>query len=99
MAVIMRPRSEAMKCAAYFRSEYADTLCRTGEVLLSFSSGILTVVTFGTAYWLQAVSEGVDEKTTVNRYHYGLWQNCTSSLSSTACENLPLTGASKQPYF
>ena len=79
-------RAEAKRCVENFKSEYADTFCRIGEVLLSFSSGILTVVTFGTSFWLKTTTEKG------NVYHSGLWQNCTVSLSGSNCNTLGLTG-------
>ena len=82
--------AEAKKCWARFISEYSDALCRLGEVLLAFASGVLTFVTFGTAYWL--VEE--DEKNNQLRGHSGLWQNCSQTLEepSIICQGIPLSG-------
>ena len=84
----MSLRKEARLCADHFREEYADTMCRVGEVLLSFTCGVLTLVTFGTSFWLQAeiqAGEGVG-------YHFGLWQNCTISATSV-CEGVSYSSA------
>lgn len=83
-------RNEAKRCMESFKEEYSDTVCRVGEVLLSFASGILTVVTFGTSYWLVS---STDEGT--SKFHMGLWQNCTSADSTGSCQTLPLSGSSK----
>lgn len=83
----------AKRCLDNCQAEYGDTVCRVGEVLLAFSSGILTVVTFGTGYWLQ--SRTVSDSGPL--YHYGLWQNC-SSLKVESCTTIPLNGPSKKCY-
>ncbi len=83
-------RREAKGFLDHFKSEYADTLCRIGEVLLSFSSGVLTVVTFGTAFWLQ----GIASKEEQSSYHSGLWQHCPTGTDSV-CKTLPLSGPSE----
>ena len=83
--------AEAKKCWARFVSEYSDVFCRLGEVLLAFSSGVLTFATFGTAYWIE--EEVSDTSTPGARRHSGLWQNC-SSLDTT-CHSIPLSGPSK----
>ena len=86
----MSMRREARRCTDTFKEEYADNMCRIGEVLLSFTSGILTLVTFGTGFWLQAkkhTGKGF-------AYHLGLWQNCTVSVTSV-CENISLSGPGK----
>lgn len=88
-------RNEARRFVDNFKSEYADTLCRVGEVMLSFTSGILTLVTFGTAYWLQVTSNSTNPKDPVVKlFHHGLWQNCTDSATSS-CKALPLSGPSE----
>lgn len=92
---IMAMRNEARRCLDTFKSEYADTFCRIGEVLLSFASGILTVVTFGTGFWLQATFQGTSQESPpVNSYHFGLWQNC-SALATSDCSTIPLKGPSE----
>lgn len=73
------------RCVEY---EVTDSLCRLGEVLLAFASGVLTMVTFGTPYWMvkdASPSNGVE-----TAYHLGLWQNCTLM---DACRGLPLKAA------
>ena len=85
MATAERPKS----CCEY---EFTDSLCRLGEVLLAFSSGVLTMVTFGTPYWMvrePATSNSPDEVS----YHLGLWQNCTV-VDTSVCSGLPLRAAS-----
>ena len=82
-------KAEARRCAGHFRAEYADTMCRIGEVLLSFSSATLTLITFGTTYWIQAAKKE-DEPL----FHGGLWQNC--SISDTVdCQRLAISGPGK----
>ena len=80
--------AEARKCWARFVSEYSDALCRIGEVLLAFSSGVLTFATFGTAYWQE--SAGDDSSNPEAMRHSGLWQNC--SKLGASCSTIPLTG-------
>lgn len=82
---------EAKKCWARFVSEYSDALCRLGEVLLAFSSGVLTFATFGTAYWIE--EELSDKAAPGAKRHSGLWQNCTTL--DTTCHSMPLSGPSK----
>ena len=79
----MAARREARGVLDTCRVEYADTFCRLGEVFLSFSSGILLLVTFGSSYWLSLSLKGGKD------YHSGLWQNCTSQTGD--CSTLPLT--------
>ena len=80
--------TEARKCWARFVAEYSDALCRVGEVLLAFSSGVLTFATFGTAYWIE--EEVNDDGGANSLRHSGLWQNC-SSLDNN-CHTLSLSG-------
>ena len=80
-------KREARRCADHFKAEYADTMCRIGEVLLSFSSATLTLITFGTAYWLQAKKQDQVELA----YHNGLWQNCTIA-DTTDCHKISISG-------
>ena len=91
----MAVRTEARRCLDKFKLEYADTLCRVGEVLLSFSSGILTVVTFGTAFWLQATVNKSDPE--MVGYHQGLWQNCTNPIGPNGCETISLNAPGTLP--
>lgn len=74
-------------CCEY---EFTDSLCRLGEVLLAFSSGVLTMVTFGTPYWLVREPETSNDEDLV-AYHFGLWQNCTV-VDARVCSGLPLKG-------
>lgn len=83
-------RREAVRCVDIYKAEYAENMCRVGEVLLSFSSGILTLVTFGTGFWLQAKKSISGES--VPTFHYGLWQNCSISGGTTSCTTIPLNG-------
>ena len=86
--------AEARKCWARFVSEYSDALCRLGEVLLAFSSGVLTFVTFGTAFWLEE-SYGDGASATLQRRHSGLWQNCTvKPVTEDGCRAISLSGPS-----
>lgn len=78
----------AKRCADSCNHEYTDSLCRLAEVLLAFASGVLTMVTFGTPYWLERGSEVGDTKD--EHYHLGLWQNCTT----VGCTGLPMKGPS-----
>lgn len=73
-------------CVEY---EFTDSLCRLAEVLLAFTNGVLTMLTFGTPYWMVREPEATDSDQTV--YHLGLWQNCTVLDS---CHGLPLKAAS-----
>lgn len=87
-------KTEAKKFVNNFKTEYADTVCRVGEVLLAFSNGILTVVTFGTGFWLQSKSVSGKDAT----YHFGLWQNCSDQIvgaDDSGCNTLPLKGPSE----
>ena len=79
----MAARAEVKRCLSVFKSEYADTYCRVGEVLLSFFSGVLTIVTFGTAYWQEARPE--EALSSDCRFHSGLWQICNTE----SCNTLP----------
>lgn len=36
--------------------EHSQSLCRLGEVFLSFGSGVLTIVCFGSPFWVDQVS-------------------------------------------
>ena len=83
----MSMKREARRCAEHFRVEYADTMCRIGEVLLSFSGGTTTLITFGTAFWIQATKQEETEPV----FHSGLWQNCTIS-QTIECTRLPVSG-------
>ncbi len=80
-------KAEATRCARHFRAEYADTMCRIGEVLLSISSATLTLITFGTAYWVEATKENENDLV----YHAGLWQNCSIS-DTVSCKRRPISG-------
>lgn len=91
----MAVKTEAKKCVDSFKTEYADTVCRVGEVLLAFFSGILTVVTFGTGFWLESKSVSGKDPT----FHFGLWQNCSSVTELGGCTTLPLKGPSEQCDF
>ena len=73
------------RCVEY---EVTDSLCRLGEVLLAFASGVLTMVTFGTPFWM--VKEPSTSSLDGTAYHLGLWQNCTVM---DACRGLPLKAA------
>jgi len=78
----------AKRCADSCNYEYTDSLCRLAEVFLAFASGVLTMVTFGTPYWLERGSEvGSD----TDHYHLGLWQNCTIL---GGCTRMPMKGPS-----
>ena len=84
--------AEAKKCWARFVSEYSDALCRLGEVLLAFASGVLTFVTFGTSYW-RVEGEGDDLQDFTERQHSGLWQICTVPPNPDAsCQAIALSG-------
>lgn len=37
-------------------TEHSQSLCRLGEVFLSFGSGVLTIVCFGSPFWIEKVS-------------------------------------------
>ena len=76
-------------CCEY---EFTDSLCRLGEVLLAFSSGVLTMVTFGTPFWMVREPEASNSADVV-AYHMGLWQNCTV-IDTSVCRGLPLRAAS-----
>lgn len=67
----------------YCKYEYADTFCRLGEVLLSFSSGVLLLVTFGSSYWMEHAQD---------QSHSGLWQKCAQD-----CHSLPLITSANAP--
>lgn len=69
--------------------ECTDSLCRLGEILLAFASGVLTMVTFGTPYWLEKLSEAADLDS--EEFHQGLWQRCTFLES---CKSLPVRATS-----
>ena len=77
--------TRSKRCVEY---EFTDSLCRLGEVLLAFASGVLTMVTFGTPYWM--VKEPDVNNVAEKAYHLGLWQNCTVLES---CRVLPLKAA------
>ena len=84
----MAARAEVKRCLSVFKSEYADTCCRVGEVLLSFFSGVLTIVTFGTAFWKEARPDALSSDC---RFHSGLWQTCNTE----SCKTLLLSGPSQ----
>ena len=84
--------AEARKCWARFVSEYSDALCRLGEVLLAFASGVLTFVTFGTAFW-QVEGKEDNQQTFSPNYHSGLWQNCSDPPNQEfGCHAISLRG-------
>ena len=88
MAASSKRRSRS--CCEY---EFTDSLCRLGEVLLAFSSGVLTMVTFGTPYWMVREPEEGEAAAGETVYHLGLWQNCTV-VDTSVCHGLPLSAAS-----
>ena len=83
-------KGEAKKCWETCKSEYVDTFCRLGEVLLAFSNGLLMLVAFGTPFWVEQVFH--DDQPSQHTYHSGLWQNCTELLG---CSALPLNAPSE----
>ena len=85
----MATKRSKSSCCEY---EFTDSLCRLGEVLLAFSSGVLTMVTFGTPYWMVREPQTSNDADEVS-YHLGLWQNCTV-LDTKVCTGLPLRGDS-----
>lgn len=52
-------------------AEHSQALCRLGEVLLAFASGVLTIVSFGSPFWIE------NEQGTLD--HEGLWQECQAN--------------------
>ena len=86
--------AEAKKCWARFVSEYSDALCRLGEVLLAFASGVLTFVTFGTAYWaMEGEGDSTSPEDFTEKRHCGLWQTCNVAPDpDIGCTSLPLSG-------
>jgi hypothetical protein len=92
--------AEAKKCWARFVSEYSDALCRLGEVLLAFASGVLTFVTFGTAYWAVEGVEGDSPQDFTERRHCGLWQTCNILPDpDIGCNAIPLSGPGMPRVF
>lgn len=83
-------KGEARKCWETCKTEYVDTCCRLGEVLLAFSNGILMLVAFGTPFWVEQVFH---DQPSQRKYHSGLWQNCTELLG---CSGLALIGPSER---
>ena len=80
-----------MSTKEYFKncgSEYGETFCRLGEVLLAFSSGVLTLVAFGTSHWLEPPAVSVTDAVP----HSGLWQTCTDDV----CTTIPLSAPSER---
>ena len=70
-------------------SETAEACCRLWEVALAFSNGVLTLVAFGTPYWVERLTQsdaGAEERA----FHEGLWQKCPSDSSIVDCKVLPL---------
>ena len=65
-------------------AEHSQTLCRLGEVFLAFGSGVLTIVSFGSPFWIEG-GETFD--------HVGLWQECRSSPEAK-CSPLELSDES-----
>ena len=84
-------KGEANKCWETCKSEYVDTFCRLGEVLLAFSNGLLMLVAFGTPFWVEQVFH--DDQPSQHTYHSGLWQNCTVLLG---CSAIPLSAPSER---
>ena len=52
-------------------AEHSQALCRLGEIFLAFSSGVLTVVSFGSPFWIENETSQID--------HEGLWQECRTT--------------------
>lgn len=74
------------------RREHAESCCRLWEVTLAFSNGVLTLVAFGTPYWVEyeAQSQADAQQRT---FHEGLWQRCPSDSSAVDCVVLPINVA------
>ena len=83
-------KGEAKRCWETCKSEYVDTFCRLGEVLLAFSNGLLMLVAFGTPFWVEQVFH--DDQPSQHTYHSGLWQNCTE----LSCSAIPLSAPSER---
>lgn len=65
-------------CWGTFKREYLAHLLRLGELVLSFAIGTMTLISYGTQFWVETAD-----------YHQGLWINC-STKPNVPCETLPL---------
>ena len=77
-------RFSCPRAAKNWWAEHSQTLCRLGEVFLAFGSGVLTIVSFGSPFWIEG---GKDFD------HQGLWQECQSSPEAK-CSSLDLSDVS-----
>lgn len=65
-------------CWGAFKREYLPHLLRLGELVLSFAIGTITLISYGTQFWVETAD-----------YHQGLWIKC-STKPNVPCETLPL---------
>lgn len=65
--IVDHPMATCPQSVKNWWAEHSQTLCRLGEVFLAFASGVLTVVSFGSPFW-------IENGTSVD--HQGLWQEC-----------------------
>lgn len=65
-------------CWGTFKREYLAHLLRVGELILSFAIGTITLICYGTQFWVETAD-----------YRQGLWIKC-STKPNVPCETLPL---------
>lgn len=65
-------------CWAKFKREQLSHLLRVGELILSFAIGTITLISYGTQFWVETAD-----------YRHGLWINC-STKPNVPCVTLPL---------
>lgn len=65
-------------CWRMFKREQLAHLLRIGELILSFAIGTITLISYGTQFWVETAD-----------YRHGLWINC-STKPGEPCKTLPL---------
>ena len=66
-------------CWAKFKREQLGHLLRLGELILSFAIGTITLISYGTQFWVETPD-----------YHHGLWINCSAKPEVPCAALLPL---------
>ena len=65
-------------------------ITRISEILFSFLSGSITIISYGTAFWYVEKSKGI---------HAGLWQKCVGNPSQCVAIDLEYSGLDGELYL
>ena len=87
--IVDHPMATCPQSVKNWWAEHSQTLCRLGEVFLAFASGVLTVVSFGSPFW-------IENGTSVD--HQGLWQECQITPDAS-CKPLSDVSGSLELYM